>query len=98
MGDVELERELLEILAAHDTEAICDLHSEPAHFVIAALFARIHLLHAGPNMVTCKELAKNTEQILEKAGEVYRLTPVKSAKSSDRWAFQLNHLEIWGAG
>lgn len=98
MGDVELERELLEILAAHDTETICDLHSEPAHFVIAALFARIHLLHAGPNMVTCKELAENTGQILKKAGEPYRLKPRRIGEILRSLGFQTQPLGNLGRG
>lgn len=98
MGDVELEQELLEILAPHNMEAVVDRQTEPEHFVMTALLARVHLLHGGPNMVTVKELAEQTAQFLGEAGEPYRLTARKVGAVLRSLGFRTQKLGNLGRG
>jgi hypothetical protein len=98
MGDVELEHELLEILTPHNMEAVVDRQTEPEYFVMTALLTRVHLLHAGPNMVTVKELAEMTEHFLREAGEPYRLTARKVGAVLRSLGFRTQKLGNLGRG
>jgi energy-coupling factor transporter ATP-binding protein EcfA2 len=98
MGDVGLEEELLEILKPHNCDAVVERHCEPEFFVMAAVFSRVHIRVLGYNAQTVKELTQNVADLLQHAGEPYRLTPRKVGAILGSLGFRTQKLGSSGRG
>lgn len=97
-GDVDLEKELLEIVAPHNREAILERHSEPEWYVMTALLRRVHTRGAGADTLTMKQLTMEVDYMLEQAGEPYRIKPRKVGEILRSLGLQTEKLGSCGRG
>lgn len=99
IGDIDLERELLAIVAPHDSAARIDRYSEPESAVMIALLRHTHVRGPGaPTSVTAKQLAGSVNYVLEQSGESYRLTPRKVGEIVRALGFRTGKLGSLGRG
>jgi hypothetical protein len=97
-GDPELERDLLEIIKAHDAQAMVDRHGEPEWIVMTALLRIIHRRGAGSALLTVNKLTSAVEFQLAQAGESYHLKPRKVGEILRSLGFPTQGLGCLGRG
>jgi hypothetical protein len=98
LGDPELERDLLEIIKAHDAQAMVDRHGEPEWIVMTALLGIIHRRGAGSALLTVNKLTSAVEFQLAQAGESYHLKPRKVGEILRSLGFPTQRLGCLGRG
>jgi len=98
MGDVEFERELLEIVEPHNMEATVEHHSEPEWFVMLALLANVHNRLEGVDMLTVMKVKEDVESLLKQASEPHQLTARKVGAILKSLGFRTKKLGSWGRG